>query len=142
MIEMEKDGNYTIKQWSDATNNVTFDNMIFEIFRNPNGNLQLVHWTEDDLMGMFGEMKAYWDNEEFWDQVMVGYTDLDKSQVWEHYQKLTIHEDACSVLAYHLNDQDTHDKVNWECSDVWAGNAEDLNLKKFRKNQHEINQAI
>lgn len=73
---------------------------------------------------------------------MVGYTDLDKSQVWDHYQQLKIHEDACSVLAYHLNDQDTDKKVNWECSDVWAGNADDLNLKKFRKNQHQINEAI
>lgn len=79
MIEMEKDGNYTIKQWSDATNNVSFDNMIFEIFRNTDGHIQLVHWTEEELMEMFGEMKEYWDNEEFWDQVMVGYTELNKT---------------------------------------------------------------
>jgi hypothetical protein len=34
LIEMEQDGTYTIKQWSDATNNVKFDNMIFEIYKN------------------------------------------------------------------------------------------------------------
>jgi hypothetical protein len=73
---------------------------------------------------------------------MVGYTDLNREEVWDHYKKLTIHKDACNVLSYHLNDQDEDKKVKWECSDVWAGNAEDLNLKKFRKNQHEIKQAI
>jgi len=83
-------------------------------------------------------MKEYWDNEEFWDQVMVGYTHLDREQVWDRYQQLSIHQDACNVLAYHLNDKDVDDTVSWECSDVWAGNSEDLNLKKFRKNQHEI----
>jgi len=67
MIEMEKDGNYTIKQWTDAANDVKFDNMIFEIFRGKDDHLELVHWTEDELMAMFGEMKEYWDNEEFWD---------------------------------------------------------------------------
>jgi len=67
MIEMDKKGKYTIKQWSDAANSVTFDNMIFEIFRDKDNHLKLVHWTEDELMEMFGEMKAYWDNEEFWD---------------------------------------------------------------------------
>jgi len=33
MIEMKKDGNFTIMQWTNATNSVTFDNMIFEIFK-------------------------------------------------------------------------------------------------------------
>jgi hypothetical protein len=42
----------------------------------------MVHWTENELMEMFGEMKEYWDNEDFWDQVMIGYTDLERSQVW------------------------------------------------------------
>jgi hypothetical protein len=64
---MEQGGKYTIKQWSDAANNVKFDNMIFEIFKNDKNHLELVHWTEDELMEMFGEMKTYWDNEEFWD---------------------------------------------------------------------------
>lgn len=77
---------------------------------------------------------------------MIGYTNLNREQAWDHYQKLTIHKDACNVLSYHLNDQNKvttgDDGVKWECTDVWAGNAEDLNLKKFRKNQHEINQAI
>jgi len=41
--------------------------MIFEIYKNSENHLELVHWTEDELMEMFGEMKAYWDNEEFWD---------------------------------------------------------------------------
>jgi hypothetical protein len=41
--------------------------MIFEIFKNTKGHLELIHWTEDELMEMFGEMKTYWDNEEFWD---------------------------------------------------------------------------
>lgn len=142
MIEMEKSGNYTIKQWTDSASKVNFDNMIFEIYKGEDNHLKLIHWTEDDLLKMFGEMKEYWDNEEFWDQVMVGYTDLKREDVWDQYKKLTIHQDACNVLSYHLNDQDKNDKVKWECTDVWAGNAEDLNLKKFRKNQHEINTAI
>lgn len=79
MVELEKDGKYTIKQWSDETNKINFDNFIFEIFRNKDGHLEMVHWTENELMEMFGEMKEYWDNEDFWDQVMVGYTDLDRS---------------------------------------------------------------
>lgn len=73
---------------------------------------------------------------------MIGYTNLSRDEAWDHYQKLTIHKDACNVLSYHLNDQGKNKEVKWECTDVWAGNADDLNLKKFRKNQHEINQAI
>lgn len=92
-------------------------------------------------MGLFGEMKNYWNNEEFWDQVMIGYTDMDQDQVWNHYKNLNIHQDACNVLAYHLNDQDEQEKVDWECADVWAGNSEDLNLKRFRKNQIQQKQA-
>lgn len=104
LIEMENNGDYTIKEWSNAASNMKFDNMIFEIFKNNKGHLELVHWTEDELMEMFGEMKAYWDNEEFWDQVMIGYTNLSRDEAWDHYQKLTIHKDACNVLSYHLND--------------------------------------
>lgn len=84
MIEMGKDGDYAIKEWTNS-NNATFDGMIFEIFKNQQGHLQLVHWTEDELMQIFNEMKAYWDNEEFWDQVMIGYTDLNETEVWNHY---------------------------------------------------------
>jgi len=101
---MENNGDYTIKEWSNAASNLKFDNMIFEIFKNSKGHLELVHWTEDELMEMFGEMKTYWDNEEFWDQVMIGYTNLSRDEAWDHYQKLTIHKDACNVLSYHLND--------------------------------------
>lgn len=36
-------------------------------------------------MSMFTEMKQYWDNPEFWDQVMVGYTDLSKDDLLDHY---------------------------------------------------------
>jgi len=38
MIEMKKDGNYTIKEWTNS-NNATFDGMIFEIFKNEKGHL-------------------------------------------------------------------------------------------------------
>ena len=78
MIEMDSNGNYTIKEWQDPNQNYELDGLILEIFKNQDGHLQLIHWTEDDLMNMFSEMKQYWENEDFWDQVMVGYTDLTK----------------------------------------------------------------
>lgn len=27
-------------------------------------------------MNMFSEMKEFWDNDEFWDQVLIGYTNI------------------------------------------------------------------
>lgn len=61
------------------------DGFIFEIFKDPQGHLQLVHWTVDDLLSMFTEMKNYWGSEDFWDQVMVGYTDLSTDEILHHY---------------------------------------------------------
>jgi len=45
-------------------------------------------------------------------------------------------------MAEHLTGADPDKKVEWKCKDVWKGNADDLNLKKFRKNQHQQEQAV
>jgi len=39
-------------------------------------------------------------------------------------------------MAEHLSEVDPKNHVTWKCKDVWAGNAEDFDMKKFRKNQH------
>lgn len=45
-------------------------------------------------------------------------------------------------MADHLKEIDGAGKVDWKCEDVWIGNSEDINLKKFRKNQHQQKQAV
>lgn len=55
---------------------------------------------------------------------------------------MDLNKDACDVMADHLTDADKLNKVEWKCKDVWAGNSDDISLKKFRKNQHQQNEAI
>lgn len=39
------------------------------------------------------------------------------------------------MMAEHLSEKGPDGKVNWKCQDVWKGNADDIDFKKFRKNQ-------
>lgn len=88
-------------------------------------------------MNMVTEMRQYWENDSFWDQVMVGYTDLSSDDLHEHFSNMDMNKDACDLLAEHLKDVDVENKVQWKCKDVWAGNADDFNMKKMRKNKHQ-----
>lgn len=62
-------------------------------------------------MGMFSEMREYWDNDEFWDQVMVGYTNYTKEEVMDHYAGLDLHQSACEAMESLLTEGDTSQKV-------------------------------
>ena len=59
---MDAFGNYTIQEWVDPTADFDIDGMIFELFHNTEGHIQLVHWTVTDLMELFTEMKKFWGN--------------------------------------------------------------------------------
>ena len=77
---MDPQGNYTIQQWADP--NQDFDGgLILEFYRNENSEIEMIYWAEDDLYYTFGQMRHYWDTEQFWDQVMIGYTDLIQQQL-------------------------------------------------------------
>jgi len=39
-------------------------------------------------------------------------------------------------MADHLAEADPLDHVEWKCKDVWKGNADDFDIKKWRQNQH------
>lgn len=52
--------------------------MIFEIIKakkddGDKAHFELIQWTEEELFKMFEEMTTNWDNEEFWESVMMGY---------------------------------------------------------------------
>ena len=102
MIDMDTFGNYTIQEWVDPSLQYDIDGMIFELFHNKDGHLELVHWTVDDLLEMFTEMKNFWGSSEYWDQVMVGYTDLSTEALLKHYSNAELNKDACDVMADHL----------------------------------------
>lgn len=55
----------------------------------------------------------------------------------DHYANMDLNKDACDMMADHLSEVDEQKKVEWKCKDIWAGNADDVSLKKFRKNQHQ-----
>ena len=73
--------------------------MIFEIFKNEKGHYQLIMWTEEDLSQMFDEMTSYWSNDEFWDQVMVGYTDLSGEDLQNYLANITNNQETCEFIA-------------------------------------------
>lgn len=85
-------------------------------------------------MELFAEMYNFWGSKEYWNQVMVGYTDLSTEDLLKHYSNQELNKDACDTMAEHLSDAGPDGKVEWKCKDVWKGNADDINLKKFRKN--------
>jgi hypothetical protein len=35
----------------------------------------MVQWSEDELFDMVDEMKKFWDDDNFWNEVMDGYMD-------------------------------------------------------------------
>ena len=35
----------------------------------------MVQWSEDELFDMVEEMQKFWDDDNFWDEVMDGYMD-------------------------------------------------------------------
>lgn len=67
---------------------------------------------------------------------MVGYTDLSKEKLIEHYSAAELHKDACDVMAHQLTQAGPGKKVEWKCKDTWKGNMDNVDFKKFRKNQH------
>jgi len=40
-------------------------------------------------------------------------------------------------MAEHLAEADPLDHVEWKCKDVFTGNADDIDWKKYLKNKHE-----
>jgi len=64
---MDKAGNYTIVEWNDPNKDYDLDGLIIEIFKNDDDKLQLVKWTEEELLDMQKEMLAFWDDKDFWD---------------------------------------------------------------------------
>lgn len=68
---------------------------------------------------------------------MVGYTDLSTDEILEHYSNLELNKDACDTMADHLSAADPESKVEWKCKDIWGGNADDMDFKRFRKNKHQ-----
>lgn len=45
-------------------------------------------------------------------------------------------------MAEHLAEADPLDHVEWKCKDVFTGNADDIDWKKYLKNKHEQNEAV
>jgi hypothetical protein len=73
---MDDSGNYTIKEWVDPNKDYELDGLIFEIFKNEQGRYQLLQWTEEEIIDMVEEMFTFKDEDKFWDQVIIGYTDM------------------------------------------------------------------
>lgn len=72
---MDSKGNYTIKEWHDPNKDYELDGMILEIFKDDVGNLKMISWTEEELMDISKEMVTFWDDDDYWDQVVIGYND-------------------------------------------------------------------
>ena len=73
IIDLDTKGTYNIKEWHDPKMDYELDGMILEIFKDDKGQLKMVHWTEDELLDISKEMLTFWDDDEFWDQVTIGY---------------------------------------------------------------------
>ena len=131
---MDKDGNYTIKEWNDPNQDYDLDGMIFEIFKNDKGHYQLVHWTEEDLFNMVEEMMKFWDDDNFWDEVMNGYTNLNNNE----YQDAL--NDAWNLIngtqGYNLTLGD-----DWNYLDNYHGNFDEHDLKREVWNKHQRHQG-
>lgn len=79
IIDMDSKGTYTIKEWHDPNMDYELDGMILEIFKDDQGVLKMVSWTEEELLDITKEMLTFWDDDKFWDQVLTGYLGFNDS---------------------------------------------------------------
>jgi len=84
---MDTKGVYDIKEWHDPNMDYELDGMLLEIFKDDKGKLKMVAWTEEELMDIQREMLAFWDDDKFWDQVVIGYTGTTETADYNMYDK-------------------------------------------------------
>ena len=105
IIDMDSKGTYTIKEWHDPKMDYELDGMILEIFKDDAGTLKMVSWTEEELLDISKEMLTFWDDDEFWDQVVIGYIGTDGVK-----SEFNMYDDAMKKWRKHRKQQKTAEK--------------------------------
>lgn len=106
VIDMDTKGTYTIKEWHDPNMDYELDGMILEIFKDDKGQLKLVSWTAEELYDIQREMLTFWDDDEFWDQVVIGYTGGSGASLDE----FNLYDDAMKKWRKNQHQQGTAEK--------------------------------
>lgn len=106
IIDMDSKGTYNIKEWHDPNMDYELDGMILEIFKDDKGQLKMVSWTEEELMDISKEMLTFWDDDEFWDQVVIGYIGDYNGAINE----FNMYDDAMKKWRKHKKQKDTAEK--------------------------------
>lgn len=78
-------------------------------------------------------MYAFWDDEDFWNQVKIGYTDVDYTDNWSNWNHHSYDWGSDSW------NKDWTNGWDWEMSDWWKGDSTDEEIKKWLKNKHQKN---
>jgi len=105
VIDMDSKGTYSIKEWHDPNMDYELDGMILEIFKDDKGQLKMVSWTEEELYDIQREMLTFWDDDEFWDQVVIGYTGGDGA-----LEEFNLYDDAMKKWRKNKHQQGTAEK--------------------------------
>lgn len=66
LLEMDKKGNYIIKEWEDPKKNYELDGLILEIVKNKKGHYELLQWTEEEIFDMIDEVHQKKNDDKFW----------------------------------------------------------------------------
>lgn len=135
LIEMDKNGNYTIKEWDtagDSEDKFELDEMMLEIYKNKDGHYQMIEWKYQELYDMIAEMVAYQNNDYYWKQVMEGY-----QQAMDSLPELFTYN-----LDSFIIDMSNGTYKEWFPMDFTGGNKNCKKAKRERRNKHQRDQAM